>query len=232
MADGNRERARRVLIVEDDAALAELIVLALASAEFRPTLRTDGQEGLRAALEGGFDLVLLDILLPGIDGLQVCRRVRSQSQVPIVMITAKADTRDVVTGLDCGADDYLPKPFEVQELLARVRAVMRRAALAPGPVIEHGDLEICPAEATVRRRGEELALTATEFRLLLTLARAPRQVFSREALLREVWGYDYLGDSGMVTMAVKRLRDKVEDHPAHPRLIETVRGFGYRLSPP
>lgn len=232
MAEGELGHGRRVLIVEDDAALAELVVLALAGAGYQPALRTDGEEGLRAALDGGFDLVLLDILLPGLDGLEVCRRVRARSQVPIIMITAKADTRDVVTGLDCGADDYLPKPFEVQELLARVRAVMRRATSPPGPMIVHGHLEICPTEATVRKRGEALALTATEFRLLLTLARAPRQVFSREALLREVWGYDYLGDSGMVTMAVKRLRDKVEDDPAHPRLIETVRGFGYRLSPP
>jgi DNA-binding response OmpR family regulator len=232
MGGGDAGDGRRVLIVEDDAALAELVALALAKAGYQPTLRSDGDEGLRTALDGGFDVVLLDILLPGLDGVEVCRRLRARSQVPIIMITAKAETRDVVTGLDCGADDYLPKPFEVAELLARVRAVTRRGSSTPGPVIVHGDLEICPAEATVTKRGEQLALTATEFRLLLTLARAPRQVFSREALLREVWGYDYLGDSGMVTMAVKRLRDKVEDDPAAPSLIETVRGFGYRLSPP
>jgi DNA-binding response OmpR family regulator len=232
MGGGDAGDGRRVLIVEDDAALAELVALALAKAGYQPTLRSDGDEGLRTALDGGFDVVLLDILLPGLDGVEVCRRLRARSQVPIIMITAKAETRDVVTGLDCGADDYLPKPFEVAELLARVRAVTRRGSSIPGPVIVHGDLEICPAEATVTKRGEQLALTATEFRLLLTLARAPRQVFSREALLREVWGYDYLGDSGMVTMAVKRLRDKVEDDPAAPSLIETVRGFGYRLSPP
>lgn len=231
MVRGEPRSGRRLLIVEDDHALAELIALALEQAGYQPTRCSNGEDGLRRALGEGFELLILDILLPDLDGLELCRRVRARSQVPIIMITAKGATSDVVTGLDCGADDYLAKPFEVEELLARVRAVLRRRASAPGPRIVHGDLEICPLEATVRKRGEELALTATEFRLLLTLAKAPRQVFSREALLRDVWGYDYLGDSGMVTMAIKRLRDKVEDDPAHPRLVETVRGFGYRLSP-
>lgn len=221
-----------MLIVEDDTALAELIALALVPEGFSPTVRGDGAEGLREALEGGHDLVLLDILLPTVDGLEICRQVRSRSSVPIIIITAKGETAEVVAGLDCGADDYLAKPFEVGELLARVRAVMRRAVAQPGPKLVVGALEVFPDSVTVLKSGQPLPLTSTEFRLLLTLARAPRQVFSREALLKEVWGYDYLGDSGMVTMAVKRLRDKVEDDPSSPTLIETVRGFGYRLSPP
>lgn len=223
---------RSALIVEDDGALAELITLALGGEGYRATIRADGAEGLRAALEGHFDLLLLDILLPAVDGLEICRRVRSVSSVPIIIITAKGGSGDVVSGLDCGADDYLPKPFEVGELLARVRAVMRRGASQPGPNLVVGDLEVLPESILVLRNGEPVPLTATEFRLLLTLARAPRQVFSREALLKEVWGYDYLGDSGMVTMAVKRLRDKIEEDPANPTLVQTVRGFGYRLSPP
>lgn len=223
---------RSVLIVEDDDALAELIALALEAEGWAVTVHADGYQGLRAALDGDFDLVLLDILLPTVDGLEICRQVRSRSSVPVIIITAKGETADVVSGLDCGADDYLPKPFEVGELLARVRAVMRRGLSQPGPKLVVGTLEIFPESIVVLRNGEPLSLTATEFRLLLTLARAPRQVFSREALLKEVWGYDYLGDSGMVTMAVKRLRDKVEEDPSHPVVIETVRGFGYRLSPP
>ncbi len=226
------ENAGNVLVVEDDAALAEVVALTLRRAGWMPTIDHDGGSGLDAALGGQFDLVLLDVLLPTLHGLEVCRRLRARSQIPIIIITAKAEVSDVVSGLDCGADDYLTKPFEVEELLARVRAVMRRGASGPGPRLVVGDVEICPREVTVRKRGEPLGLTATEFRLLLTLAKAPRQVFSREELLRQVWGWDYLGDSGIVNMAVKRLRDKVEEDPANPTLIQTVRGFGYRLVPP
>ncbi len=221
-----------MLIVEDDAALAELIALALEAEGCTATVQADGGQGLRAALGGSFDLILLDILLPAVDGLEICRQVRARSNVPIIIITAKGGTADVVSGLDCGADDYLPKPFEVGELLARVRAVMRRGVSQPGPKLVLGAIEIFPDSVLVLKNDQPISVTATEFRLLLTMARAPLQVFSREALLKEVWGYDYLGDSGMVTMAVKRLRDKVEDDPSQPTLIETVRGFGYRLSPP
>lgn len=226
------EPAPAALIVEDDAALGELVALALRRTGWTTTLKADGAAGLDLALERDVDLLLLDVLLPDLDGLEICRRVRARSQVAIIIITAKTNLSDVVRGLDCGADDYLTKPFDVDELLARVRAVMRRGAAGSGPRLVVGDVEICPGEVSAHKRGEPLSLTATEFRLLLTFARAPRQVFSREELLRQVWGWDYLGDSGMVNMAVKRLRDKVEDDPGNPSLIETVRGFGYRLVPP
>lgn len=222
----------QALIVEDDIALAEVVGLALRRHGWTTEAAHDGGEGLEAARSGDFDLVLLDVLLPNLDGLEVCRRLRAQSQVPIIVITAKSELVDVVNGLDCGADDYLTKPFEVEELLARVRAVMRRGDSRGGPRINVGNLEIAPDEVAVRKRGEPVALTATEFRLLLTLASAPGTVFSREDLLREVWGWDYLGESGMVNMAIKRLRDKLEDDPGDPRIVETVRGFGYRLVSP
>jgi two-component system response regulator MtrA len=222
---------RRALIVEDDDALAELIALALQQAGYSTVVEADGQEAVAVALSVDFDLVLLDLRLPSLDGLEVCRRVRAESAVPIIIVTSKGDTQDVVEGLDCGADDYLTKPFEVGELMARVRAAQRREAAMHGPTLVARDLEIDLATVEVRKAGEVVLLTATEFRLLVTFAQAPRQVFSREALLKQVWGYEFLGDSGMVNMAIKRLREKVEDEPSHPSLIETIRGFGYRLNP-
>ncbi|MDQ3973764.1 MAG: response regulator transcription factor [Actinomycetota bacterium] len=222
----------RVLVVEDDVALAEVVALALAEGGYQAVTEGDGRSGLRRALTEPFELVILDILLPGLDGLVVCRELRRHSLVPILMLTAKAETADVVAGLNCGADDYLTKPFEVDELLARVRAVLRRSDVARGPAVRLGDLEIDLEAMVVRRLGREVPLTATEFRLLLAFAESPHKVLTREALLQEIWGYDYLGDSGIVNMAVKRLRDKVEEDPSQPRLIRTVRGVGYRLDPP
>jgi two-component system response regulator MtrA len=169
-------------------------------------------------------------MLPSLDGFEVCREIRRESRAPIVMLTARSELHDIVVGLERGADDYVTKPFELPELVARVKAVLRRAApTGDGGTITVAGLEIDPDGFTVRKRGEELQLTATEFRLLLELARRPKQVFTRELLLELVWNYDYLGDSRLVDAAVQRLRAKVEDDPKQPALIKTVRGVGYRF---
>ncbi|HSJ92752.1 MAG TPA: response regulator transcription factor, partial [Gaiellaceae bacterium] len=219
----------RVLLVEDDPSIREVTALGLEGAGFRVTTAADGREGLARFREGGFALVVLDVMLPELDGLEVCRRIRAESRVPIVMLSARSDTVDVVVGLELGADDYVTKPFELPELVARLRAALRRAAVPDEPVLRVGDLEIEPGAFTVLRGGEEIALTATEFRLLLELARRPRQVFTRELLLQRVWGYDFLGDSRLVDVAVQRLRGKIEDDPREPKIVVTVRGVGYRL---
>jgi DNA-binding response OmpR family regulator len=222
----------RILLVEDDASIREVTALGLRRAGFRVTTAADGRGGLAHARQPVFDVVILDVMLPGLDGFEVCREIRKTSRVPIVMLTARTDTIDVVVGLESGADDYVKKPFEIAELVARVRAVLRRAsAEPPEAVLAVGPLEVDPAKFTVRRAGVELSLTATEFRVLLELARRPGQVFTREMLLERVWDYDYLGDSRLVDVAVQRLRAKVEEEPAHPKLIRTVRGAGYKLDP-
>ena len=218
-----------MLLVEDDPSIREVTALGLEGTGFRVTTAADGREGLARFREGGFALVVLDVMLPELDGLEVCRRIRAESRVPIVMLSARSDTVDVVVGLELGADDYVTKPFELPELVARLRAALRRAAVPDEPVLRAGDLEIEPGAFTVLRGGEEIALTATEFRLLLELARRPRQVFTRELLLQRVWGYDFLGDSRLVDVAVQRLRGKIEDDPREPKIVVTVRGVGYRL---
>jgi two-component system response regulator MtrA len=221
-----------LLLVEDDPSIREVTALALERAGFRVTTSADGRDGLHRAQQGMFDLVVLDVMLPGLDGLEVCRELRRTSRVPVLLLTARTDTIDVVVGLETGADDYVRKPFEVPELVARVRALVRRGAAAPEESrIAVGDLEIDPVRVTVRRAGQDLTLTATEFRLLLELARRPGQVFTRQILLDRVWSYDYLGDSRLVDVAVQRLRAKIEDDPATPRRIRTVRGVGYTLDP-
>jgi two-component system response regulator MtrA len=223
----------RVLLVEDDASIREIASLGLKDAGFRVTGAVDGREGLTRALHDPFDVIVLDVMLPSLDGFEVCREIRKQSRVPIVMLTARADTVDIVVGLESGADDYVTKPFEMPELVARVRAVLRRAQAAPEEtMISVGPLEVDPAGFAARKDGEDLSLTATEFRLLLEMARRPGQVFTRELLLQRVWNYDYLGDSRLVDVAVQRLRAKLEGDPAHPTLIKTVRGVGYRLERP
>ena len=220
----------RVLVVEDDPSIREMAALGLSRAGFQVTTAGDGREGLMRARQDPFDVVVLDVMLPSLDGFEVCREIRRDSQVPVLMLTARSDTVDVVTGLELGADDYVTKPFEVPELVARVRAVLRRSrAEPPSPVIRSGDLEIDPAAFAARKDGAELNLTATEFRLLVELARHAGRVLSRDQLLERVWSYDYLGDSRMVDVAVQRLRSKVEADPARPRRITTVRGVGYRF---
>ena len=222
----------RVLLVEDDASIREIATLGLEQAGFRVTASGDGRDALLRFRQGSFDLVVLDVMLPSLDGFEVCREIRRESQVPIVMLSARDELHDIVVGLELGADDYVTKPFELPELVARIKAVLRRSAAGPGDrAISVDDLEIDPAAFSVRRRGEEVELTATEFRLLLELARRPKQVFTRELLLELVWNYDYLGDSRLVDAAVQRLRAKIEDDPKEPKLIRTVRGVGYRLDP-
>jgi len=219
-----------LLLVEDDASIREITTLGLEQAGFRVTASGDGREGLLCFRQGSFDLVVLDVMLPSLDGFEVCREIRRDSQTPVVMLTARTDLHDVVVGLELGADDYVTKPFELPELVARIKAVLRRSVAQPEDrVIDVDGLEIDPGAFTVKRGGEEVALTATEFRLLLELARRPKQVFTRELLLELVWNYGYLGDSRLVDAAVQRLRAKIEEDPKQPKLIHTVRGVGYRF---
>jgi two-component system response regulator MtrA len=222
-----------VLFVEDDRSIREVTSLELEQAGFRVTACGDGREGLELFARERFDLVLLDVMLPGVDGLEVCREIRRAHRTPIIMLTARSSTVDVVVGLELGADDYVGKPFHPAELVARVRAVLRRGQPTDADtVVTVGELVIDEAAFSATRGGSELVLTATEFRLLCVLAHRPGQVFTREMLLDLVWGYEFLGDSRLVNVAVQRLRAKVEDDPANPALITTVRGVGYRLNKP
>lgn len=208
--------------------------MGLRAAGFDVDTAADGEEGLARWRAGSPDLVLLDVMLPRLDGLEVCRAIRHESTTPVVMLTARSDTIDVVVGLESGADDYVRKPFEMRELVARVRAALRRQRTEPaaGEVafLRLGPLRIDTAGRTVDRDGTELALTRTEFDLLVELARHPGQVLSREVLLDRVWGYDYLGDSRLVDVAVGRLRVRIEHDPAAPELVLTVRGAGYKAA--
>jgi two-component system response regulator MtrA len=221
-----------LLLVEDDASIREITTLGLEQSGFRVSTSSDGREGLGRFRQEPFDLVVLDVMLPSLDGFEVCREIRRESQVPIIMLSARDGLPDIVVGLELGADDYVTKPFELPELVARIKAVLRRSAAGSAEsTISVDGLEIDPRGFQVRKHGEELSLTATEFRLLLELARRPKQVFTRELLLELVWNYGYLGDSRLVDVAVQRLRAKIEDDPKDPKLIRTVRGVGYRLDP-
>ncbi len=221
-----------ILLIEDDPSIREVTALGLEKAGFRVETAADGLAGLERLRARPPDLVLLDIMLPRLDGLEVAREIRRDSTVPIVMLTARADTIDVVVGLESGADDYVRKPFEMAELVARVRAALRRRrAPAATPALRLGPLEIDLAGRTARRGGAEVPLTRTEFDLLAELASRPGQVLTREQLLDRVWGYDFLGDSRLVDVAIGRLRAKVEDDPTRPALVLTVRGVGYKSGP-
>ncbi|MGH9001065.1 MAG: response regulator [Acidimicrobiia bacterium] len=220
----------KILLVEDDPSVRETASMLFERAGFAVDAVGDGQAALDYLARSPVDLVVLDILLPSLDGLTVCREIRRSSRVPILMLTAKADTADVVAGLEVGADDYVTKPFAGPELVARARAVVRRITPDPGQaVLRAGDLSIDVEAFRVTESGRAIELSATEFRLLAELVRHPGKVLTREALLSSVWGYDYLGDSRLVDMAVKRLRDKLDDDPKEPRYITTVRGVGYRF---
>lgn len=223
-----------ILLVEDDPSIREVVALGLRAAGFEVETAIDGEDGLARWRAGSPDLVLLDVMLPRLDGLEVCRAIRHESTTPVVMLTARSDTIDVVVGLESGADDYVRKPFEMRELIARVRAALRRQRSEPGAgdvaMLQLGPLRIDTAGRSVERDGVELALTRTEFDLLVELARHPGQVLTREVLLDRVWGYDYLGDSRLVDVAIGRLRARIEPDPTAPELVLTVRGAGYKAA--
>jgi two-component system response regulator MtrA len=224
---------QRVLVVDDDASLSEMLGIVLRTEGFEPVFEADGRAALSSFRSAKPDLVLLDLMLPGRDGLEVCRELRRESGVPIVMLTARGDTDDIVRGLECGADDYVVKPFKPAELVARVRARLRRQDEDDGPeTLTVDDVTIDVQAHEVSRNETPLTLTPLEFDLLVTLARRPRQVFSREQLLQQVWGYRHVADTRLVNVHVQRLRAKVEKDPEQPRVVLTVRGVGYRAGPP
>ena len=220
-----------VLLVEDDPAARQGLELALRRLGYGVRLAGTGEAALHAIGEGAADVVVLDVMLPGLDGFEVCRRLRRTSDVPVIMLTARSDDFDIVGGLEAGADDYVVKPVEPRVLDARIRAVLRRISRAGSPAETYGELVIDRASLIVRRAGREVSLTPIELRLLLVLSGSPRQVFSREQLLDLVWEHDYLGDSRLVDACVQRLRAKIETDTSEPRYIQTVRGFGYRFGP-
>ena len=221
----------RILTVEDDERIRAAVKLALEDEGWTVAEAANGEDALALFQQEPADVVLIDIMLPDIDGFEVCRAIRRTSDVPIVMVTARDDTHDVVAGLEAGADDYLTKPFAPKELSARIRALLRRARTSEvsSPHLRFGDLEIVPEEGVVRRNGRDVHLTKTEFRVLVELAQSPGRVFSREVLLERIWEHGYFGDGRLVDVHVRRLRTKVEADPANPRHVVTVRGLGYKL---
>ena len=218
----------RILVVDDDLALSEMIGIVLRSEGFDPHFCADGAAAIGTFREVRPDLVLLDLMLPGMDGIEVCSRLREETGTPIIMLTAKSDTVDVVGGLEAGADDYIVKPFNPKELVARIRTRLRPSQQPVGDVVRVGDLVLDVAGHEVRRGEERIGLTPLEFELLLALASKPEQVFTREMLLEQVWGYQYKADTRLVNVHVQRLRAKIEEDPDNPKLVTTVRGVGYR----
>jgi two-component system response regulator MtrA len=218
----------RILVVDDDTALAEMIGIVLHAEGFEPVFCADGSLALEAFRAVKPDLVLLDLMLPGLDGIEVCSLIRAESGTPIIMLTARTDTTDVVKGLESGADDYMVKPFNPKELVARIRTRLRPVSSETPANLQIGDLIVDAAGHEVRRGTRQINLTPLEFDLLLALASKPQQVFTREMLLEQVWGYHYKADTRLVNVHVQRLRAKVEDDPDNPRIVMTVRGVGYR----
>lgn len=223
-----------ILIVEDDDRLRSALRLALSDEGFAVDDVPDAASALSRLDVGDPDLVLVDIMLPRVSGLDLCRSIRQSSNVPIIIVTARDDSHDVVAGLESGADDYVTKPFVIKELAARIRALLRRARLPEDepPAMVFGDLVISPEQGRVSRAGEEVPLTRTEFLLLCELAGSANRVLSRDVLLENVWGYDYFGDGRVVDAHVRRLRKKIEPDPSQPRFVVTVRGLGYRFEAP
>ena len=223
--------APHILIVEDDERIRSATRLALEDEGYTVTESSSGEEAFTSFPAADPDIVLIDVMLPGVDGFEVCRTLRRTSDVPVIMVTARGDTHDVVAGLEAGADDYVTKPFVAKELAARIRALLRRARVADQSpaVLRFGGLEITPEAGVVRREGEAVHLTKTEFRLLCELAANRGRVLSREQLLDRVWGYGYFGDGRLVDVHVRRLRAKIEPDAADPTHVVTVRGLGYKL---
>ena len=222
----------KILVVDDDHAISEMLTIVLEAEGFESIAVNEGTEAVPAFQQHQPDLILLDLMLPGMNGVDICRTIRQESSVPIVMLTAKTDTVDVVLGLESGADDYMTKPFKPKELVARIRARLRRTETAPSEMIEVGDLSIDVAEHTVKRGDEEISLTPLEFDLLVQMARKPGQVFSREELLENVWGYRHASDTRLVNVHVQRLHAKIEQDPEEPQIVLTVRGVGYKTVKP
>lgn len=219
---------QRILVIEDDQSIAEMVGILLRGEGFEVSYCADGLQAMNAFQVVAPDLVLLDLMLPGRDGIEICKTIRQSSGVPIVMLTARSDSTDVVKGLEAGADDYIVKPMKNEELLARIRARLRSIDPASTNTIQVGDLVIDVAGHSVKRGATSISLTVLEFKLLLTLAKRPWQVFSREALLEEVWEYQNAADTRLVNVHVQRLRAKVEVDPEHPEIVVTVRGVGYK----
>ena len=220
--------SQRILVIEDDQSIAEIVGILLRAEGFEVSYCADGNQALNAFQVVNPDLVLLDLMLPGRDGIEICRTIRETSGIPIVMLTARSDTDDVVTGLEAGADDYIVKPIKNEELLARIRARLRNIEAPAINEISIGDLVIDVAGHGVKRGERNIPLTVLEFKLLVTLAKRPWQVFSREALLEEVWEYRHAADTRLVNVHVQRLRAKIEIDPEHPEIVVTVRGVGYK----
>jgi DNA-binding response OmpR family regulator len=223
-----------ILLVDDDARLREIVGMALEGEGYGVRTAASAEEASDILQGHEPDLLILDVMLPGRDGFELAREIRTRSPVPILMLTAKTDTIDVVVGLESGADDYVTKPFVTKELVARIRALLRRSRAGETAArrITVGGLEIVPEAASVTKNGQPVHLTKTEFKLLLALASRPNQVFTRELLLQQVWEYDYFGDSRLVDVHVRRLRWKIEDDPRNPEIVQTVRGLGYKVAVP
>ena len=223
---------QRILVVDDDPTISEVVARYLEREGYEVDIASDGEEALAKGKSGSPDLVVLDLMLPKVDGLEVFRILRAEDSVPIIMLTAKGEEMDKLVGLSLGADDYITKPFSPRELVARIKNVLRRSTQPrtyEGDSLRFQDLHISPKTRQVRARGADVELTAKEFDLLLFLAQRPRQVFSREQILNEVWDYIYVGDTSTVTVHIRRLREKIEVDPAKPRYIQTVWGIGYKF---